>query len=268
MSNIAQLEPRQTLSTGNKIAPIVPTTYAETAALAQTIYASGLAPKGFDSPQKIAVAIMLGAELGLAPMMAINKIAVVNGRPAPFGDAVVAIVRRSGLCEFIDERIEGEGDNRVAICETKRKGETRPVVRTFSIADAKKARLWGKAGPWQDYPERMLAMRARSFALRDTYADLLAGAYDAEEAADIPAEQPRIASAVPVEPIALVEHIQEPLEVSLYETLIGSLQKTDSLASWSIEHAQTISKLTDKEKSDLRKAYRERANELSKGAAE
>lgn len=266
MSNITTLEPRQTLSTGNKISPIVPTTYAETAALAQTIYASGLAPKCFDSPQKIAVAIMLGAELGLAPMMAINKIAVVNGRPAPFGDAVVAIVRRSGLCEFIDESIEGEGDNRIAICETKRRGETRSVIRSFSVADAKKARLWGKQGPWQDYPERMLQMRARSFALRDTFADLLAGAYDAEEAADIPPEQPRRATTA--EPIALVEHIPEPVEISLYDTLIASMKKTDSLASWSIECAATISKLSDEEKADLRKAYRERANELAQGATE
>lgn len=264
MSNVATLEPRQTLSTGHKISPIVPTTYAETAALAQTIYASGLAPKGFDSPQKIAVAIMLGAELGLAPMMAINKIAVVNGRPAPFGDAVVAIVRRSGLCEFIDERIEGQGDDRLAICETKRKGETRPVVRMFSVADAKKARLWGKAGPWQDYPERMLTMRARSFALRDTFADLLAGAYDAEEAADIPPEKPRYEPAAPVEPIALVEHIPEPVEISPLSQLLASMGKTESLASWSLENAKTISTLSNEEKVELRKAYRDRAENLNK----
>lgn len=188
MSNITKFEPATGLRSGNKVSAIVPRDYQETASLAQMIYASGLAPRGFDSPQKIAVAIMLGAELGLTPMMAINRIAVVNGRPAPYGDAVVAIVRRSGLCEYIEETLEGEGDARVAICETKRKGESRPVIRKFGVADAKRARLWGKAGPWQDYPERMLAMRARSFALRDTYGDLLSGTYDAEEAADIPPE--------------------------------------------------------------------------------
>jgi hypothetical protein len=55
----------------------------------------------------------------------------------------------------------------------------------FSVADAKKASLWGKAGPWQSYPDRMLQMRARGFGLRDKFADALRGLSIAEEAMDI-----------------------------------------------------------------------------------
>jgi hypothetical protein len=52
------------------------------------------------------------------------------------------------------------------------------------VAEAKKAGLWGKQGPWTQYPRRMLQMRARGFALRDAFPDVLRGLVTAEEAAD------------------------------------------------------------------------------------
>jgi hypothetical protein len=54
----------------------------------------------------------------------------------------------------------------------------------LAVAEAKKAGLWGKGGPWTQYPRRMLQMRARGFALRDAFPDVLRGLVTAEEAAD------------------------------------------------------------------------------------
>ena len=87
------------------------------------------------------------------------------------------------------ERVEGDGEDMVAICETKRHGWPSPVVGKFSVADAKLAGRWGKAGPWKQYPRRMLQMRARGFALRDAFADALKGIQSAEEVQDIPTER-------------------------------------------------------------------------------
>mgnify|MGYP003334515089 FL=1 len=101
----------------------------------------------------------------------------------------------------MQETIEGE----VATCTAKRRGEPE-VTATFSVADAKRAQLWGKQGPWTQYPQRMLAMRARSFALRNLYADILRGMRSAEELADAPTEQP----AVTVEPVAIEQAPAEP----------------------------------------------------------
>lgn len=184
MSNVATLEHRPQLVAGARPTAIVPTDMDSCYRLAKAVCMAGMAPKGLDTPEKAMVAIMHGLECGLTPMAALQRIAVVNGRPVIWGDGAIGLVRGSGLCEFIDETIEGEGDNRVAICETKRRGETRSVIRSFSVADAKKARLWGKQGPWQDYPERMLQMRARAFALRDGFADVLGGIYIKEEIED------------------------------------------------------------------------------------
>lgn len=145
---------------------------------------SAFCPKDFRGrPADCALAAQYGAEIGLGPMQALQSIAVVNGRPTVWGDAALALVRSSLVCESVDEGVEGKGDDRVGFCTVARRGE-KPQTRTFSVADAKRAGLWGKTGPWTQYPERMLQLRARGFALRDAFPDVLRGLITREEAAD------------------------------------------------------------------------------------
>jgi len=167
-----------TLKTGGQILGIVPQNIDEIFRLATGIAKSGLAPNDMATPEKIVVAIMTGLELGLPPMFAIQKIAVINGRPSLWGDAIPALLLARGF--KIKEWIEGEGDARVAYCEVKRPDGS-VTLRKFSVSDARKAGLWGKSGPWTQYPERMLQMRARGFAARDGAADVLGGLYLREE---------------------------------------------------------------------------------------
>jgi hypothetical protein len=173
-----------TLQAGGTVKAIVPQDFDGAWRIAVAVTKAGMAPKGLESPEKAMVAIMHGMEVGLTPMAALQSIAVVNGRPTIWGDGAIGLVRGSGKCEWIKERIDGHDDNMVAVCEVKRKGEDDPIRARFSVADAKKASLWGKAGPWQQYPKRMLAMRARAFALRDGFADILRGLGIAEEVQD------------------------------------------------------------------------------------
>jgi hypothetical protein len=117
-------------------------------------------------------------------MQALQNIAVINGKPSVYGDAMMALVQASPHCEGIEEILEGEGTvNPVAVCIAHRKGRM-PVTARFSVEDAKRAGLWGKQGPWSAYPKRMLQMRARGFALRDQFADVLKGLLTIEEAWD------------------------------------------------------------------------------------
>jgi hypothetical protein len=118
-------------------------------------------------------------------MQALKNIAVINGRPTVWGDALLAIAYSKQLIEDISETVTGDGDDRTATCAIKRKGLNTPTVRVFSVTHAKKAGLWGKSGPWSQYPDRMLAMRARGFALRDAVPDALGGFTLAEEAMDM-----------------------------------------------------------------------------------
>lgn len=147
------------------------------------IVKSGLTPTGIDSPEKAFVVLQTGLELGLAPMVALRTICVINMRPCLWGDGLIGLVRRSGLAEYIHETMEGEGDSLTAVCEAKRADSGDIIRRTFSVAEAKAAGLWGnpKRSPWINYPRRMLQMRARAFCLRDAFADVTLGMYAAEE---------------------------------------------------------------------------------------
>lgn len=169
------------------MAAIVPQNMEDAYRLAQLVHQSGLQPKDMDTPQKVMVAILHGLEVGLKPMQAVQKIAVINGRPAVWGDAALGLVRASGLCAWVEEWIDGEGDDRTAYCKTLRVGEPKALESKYSVKDAKVAKLWEKKGyngkdtPWITSPDRMLQMRARGFRLRDSYADVLGGMYLAEE---------------------------------------------------------------------------------------
>lgn len=186
MNEIMPIDPKFNLKAAPMMA-IVPRNMDEVWRLAQAVSLSGLAPNDMKEPEKVMVAILHGMEIGLKPMQAIQRIAVINGRPSLWGDAALALVRASGLMEWIKETIDGEGDARVAVCTTKRRGDPEPVTRTFSVQDAKIARLWkkgesaGKITPWVTHPDRMLQMRARGFNLRDVFPDPLGGMYLAEE---------------------------------------------------------------------------------------
>lgn len=155
----------------------------------QYVAASRLAPRGLDSPEAILVALEYGAELGLSPMQSLQAVAVVNGRPALWGDTMLAVCMASDLwdSEVFCEAFEGQPgtDEFRAVCTVGRRGRHQPVTRSFSIGQAKRAGLWGKQGPWQQYPERMLQMRARSWALRDAFPDVLRGTVAAEELVDV-----------------------------------------------------------------------------------
>ncbi|HXI42809.1 MAG TPA: hypothetical protein VNH83_22695, partial [Bryobacteraceae bacterium] len=154
----AQLPAKAPLIAGDRPMAIVPQNIEQVWRLSELMSKSGLAPKDLDTPEKCAVAILHGLEVGLSPMQAVQKIAVINGRPTIWGDAALGLVKSSGLCETIREMLSGEGDRMMAQCFVKRRGDKDDVIRSFSVDDAKQAKLWGKPGPWQQYTKRMLQM--------------------------------------------------------------------------------------------------------------
>lgn len=175
---------------------ITPTNLDELFRCATAVSQSGLAPKGIETPQAILVAMEMGLEIGLPLMASLQNIAVINGRPTIWGDAVLAVVRGTGELEEFAEWYEEKGtklprnpsnftDDTVAVVRVKRRGSDANETG-FSVADARRAGLWGKAGPWSQYPARMLRFRARGFALRDTFGDALRGLRSAEEVMDDP----------------------------------------------------------------------------------
>lgn len=173
------------LHSGGAVRAIVPQDFDSAWRIANAVCKAGMAPRGLETAEKAMVAILHGLEVGLTPMNALQSIAVINSRATLWGDGALGLVQASGKMSSHKEWFEGEGDKRKALCVVVRKGDPEPKHGEFSVADAKKAGLWGKAGPWQQYSDRMLKMRARAFALRDGFSDVLRGLGIAEEVQDI-----------------------------------------------------------------------------------
>lgn len=141
----------------------------------------------WDNPADVLVAIQYGDDLGLKPMQSVQKIMVVNNRPALFGDAPLALCMSHH--SFIDCIETYDEDTETAFCTVKRKGRE-PKTKKFSRGMAERAGLWGKRGEkgvsaWVTNPERMLQFRARGFALRDMFADVLSGMQIYESIEDV-----------------------------------------------------------------------------------
>lgn len=172
---------------------VVPQSMEDVYRLAQYISRSELAPKDYRGKvDNCVAAIMMGADLGLKPMQAVRYIAVINGRPSIWGDGLLAIVMNHRDFQGIREDFEPPGaslEETTAVCKVVRRG-VGEIVRTFSFADAKRAKLSTKEGTWQQYPMRMLQMRARGFACRDAFPDALIGLDVGEIAQD--AQEPKV----------------------------------------------------------------------------
>lgn len=198
-------------------------------------------PKDFrGKPEEVLCAIQYGMEIGLSPMQAIQSIAVINGKPSIYGDGLIGLCLSFSQCEYINEYFDEK--TMTAVCRVKRKGRPE-VVSIFSKEKAMNAKLWGKDGPWKTYPERMLQMRARGFALRDAFADRLKGIITAEEARDYPSREEKPVNVVtPIKPV--IEAIERSPLIAKFEPilpetknhlmfLMGELQLSDEVkAQW------------------------------------
>jgi hypothetical protein len=207
---------------------LAPQNMTEAMEFSKILATSNMVPAAYKGkPQDILVAIGWGYEVGLQPMQALQNIAVINGKPSVYGDAALALVKADSRCAGVKEWIEGEGDDMTAHCLVKRRynEDMEETVATFSVMDAKQARLWGKQGPWQQYPKRMLAMRARGFAIRDAFPDAMKGMITAEEAQDYPtAPRDVTPKANPLDnikpPVEAVQEAPAPIEVEPIEEAI------------------------------------------------
>jgi len=150
--------------------------------IADRMIASSMVPRGLNRGD-VMVCVAYAERLGIHWTQAFSSIAIINSRPSIWGRALLGLCRSSGVFEDIEESYDsGDGkdpDKAKAVCIVTRKGE-KPKRYEFSIADAKRAGLWDKS-IWRQYPKRMLQMRARGYALTDTYADVLCGLCVAEE---------------------------------------------------------------------------------------
>lgn len=217
---------------------IAPTNMAEAMEYSKMIASSCFCPSSMKGkPGDIMIAMQMGAEIGLSPIQALQNVAVINGKPCVYGDAALAVVIGSPNYVSHREWFEGsiEKGNLTAFCGIIRRNSDE-YVKSFSMDEAKKAGLWAKAGVWQQYPSRMLQMRARAFAIRDKFADALRGINVREEVEDYHHVE---AKALPVQRKEAVAQIINQVEV------IAPAEDQDELEVMFMDFTHEIEEATD-----------------------
>lgn len=231
-----------------------PQTFEQALTFANYMADSDMVPKDFKGkPGNCLIAMQWGFEVGLKPLQALQGIAVINGRPSIWGDALLSLVLSSPVCKDVIERYEGQGDDYRAVCIAQRHGRADKVAE-FSLKDAKAAGLLGKQGPWTQYRDRMLKQRARAFALRDQFADVIKGLAVAEEAQDIaPPSMRHMGDAEVVQPATPETYPADQFEKNLpaWRDVMAKGRKT---ADQIIAMAQTKFPLTDAQQQQIRAA--------------
>lgn len=189
--------PKAALNLDESRGYIVPTTADEAYRMAEAVVRGGLAPNSYkNDPKMVVIGIMAALEAGLPPLFGLRQIAVINGRPTIWGDGAVALAQAKNLITKNEAVQIGNKPSSSDLGQwpddygwqvtLKRRGQEGEYIGTFTVADAKRAKLWmnGSKAPWVQYPDRMLFNRARAFALRDGFADALGGIAIREELED------------------------------------------------------------------------------------
>ena len=197
-----------------------PTNMTEAMEFSKFLASSTHIPKDFQgNPNNILVAIQWGYEIGLAPMQALQNIAVINGRPSLWGDSMIAVCKAHPDWRGISETYIEEEDKAVCLVKRNVHGEIEETRSEFSYKDAQRANLTNKPGPWKNYPKRMLQLRARGFALRDAFPDAIKGLITAEEAIDYPEKK---------EPRNVTESSKDTNVIDDIKKQVKSLEKAET----------------------------------------
>lgn len=159
-----------------------PSLYEHYQKVAETLSRSGVIPIAYRGKQEdIFVSMAMGYQLGFPVEQSLQDIAIINGRPCLWGDGLLSLALNHPECLSVDEEAIYDEKERIIgySCTVIRKGH-KPHTKRFTLQDAQQAGLLSRGPVWKAYPERMLQMRARSFAIRDKFADALRGLRIAE----------------------------------------------------------------------------------------
>lgn len=143
--------------------------------LADQFVKTGFLPSAIKNAAQALAVMLTGRELGLPPMLSLRMIHVIDGKPGMSSELQLARFRRAGgKFEWVHTDAESA---EIAVCAP---GGSKWTVFTFTIEEAKKAEVTGKAN-WKKYPAAMLRARVAMLAIRAVAPDISAGFYDPDE---------------------------------------------------------------------------------------
>lgn len=133
------------------------------------------------------VAIEIAQRLQTSPLMVMQNLNVIQGRPSWSAQFLIAMVNGSGKYDMelqFDEKVDKNGKPFSCQCWTERKG--RKVTGIIVDMDMANAEGWVQknGSKWKTMPQVMLRYRAASFFARMNCPELTLGYYSKEEIID------------------------------------------------------------------------------------
>lgn len=168
-----------------------------------TMFASSaLVPDNYQNkPMDCVIAVDMANRMGVSPMMVMQNLYVVKGKPSWSGQACMSLIEGSGKFKGVRPVYFGEKgtDERGCRIEAVWADTGEKVVGTeITIKMAKdegwyskKDKYGNETSKWQTMPEQMLAYRAASFFARVYIPNALMGVYVEGEVEDIDKEPRR-----------------------------------------------------------------------------
>lgn len=190
--------------------------------MARALVSSKLVPTTFQGAENIGsalIALEIAQRLGASPLMVMQNLNVIHGRPAWSSQFIIAALNSCGRFSPIRFDVSGDGDNQscIAWAYDKATGD-RLEGPPCSISTAKKEGWFSKSGSkWQTMPELMLRYRAAAFFGRLYAPDLLMGMQSVEEVVDVNGGQKQSATRKEAVKVSFQPEINQPKEADVIE---------------------------------------------------
>lgn len=162
--------------------------FEQTARVAKMLSSSKLVPASYQgNPQDCFIAVEMAARMNVSPIMIMQNLYVVKGKPSWAGQACMAMINACGKFKNVRHVYTGQKgtDNRgcYVVAERVSTGET--VEGTEVSMAMAKAEGWTTNPKWKNMTEQMLAYRAASFFARVYCPEALMGLQTVEEVQDV-----------------------------------------------------------------------------------
>lgn len=181
--------------------------------VAKMLASTTMVPKDYQgNVANCLVALEMANRIGTSPLMVMQNLHIIHGRPSWSATYLIACINTSGKFSPLRFKITGEGDDRQCVAASKdlASGEILegPAV---TIAMAKKEGWYNKTGSkWQTMPDLMLRYRAAAFFSRLYAPEMAMGLLTADEVQDI--EYTEISSTRPKQASVTITQLNATIE--------------------------------------------------------
>lgn len=204
MSEENQLSTVERTTSGRSSSLLGPSNFELAQRMATALSKSTLIPKEFqDNLPNCLIALEMAHRMGASPMMVMQNLYIVHGKPAWSSQFVIAAINSTGRFSPLRFDMKGEKDTRECYAWANELGtgerlEGPPVSMAMAKAEGWSTKNGSK---WQTLPELMLRYRAATFFGRLYAPEVLMGMKEESEVIDVDATVspaiPRAAIAAP-----------------------------------------------------------------------